>query len=147
MDELPLPERMFAAGEEPNEERVNTYRKPKIIESILEALDPEEVDFLRNTTFGKIISQAKNPSFSGSFGQFVIVRLLRVKKKYEIWFLFAGRPLRMSARIPTQTNKKRKKNPINEKLYWGEMFGSLKFCLVDLAIEMLKKRVVKDRQM
>lgn len=27
------------------------------------------------------------------------------------------------------------------------MFGSLKFCLVDLAIEMLKKRVVKDRQM
>ncbi|CAF1828211.1 unnamed protein product, partial [Brassica napus] len=33
---------MFAAGEEPNEERVNTYRKPKIIESILEALDPEE---------------------------------------------------------------------------------------------------------
>nr|VDD07566.1 unnamed protein product [Brassica oleracea] len=139
MDELPLPERMFAAGEEPNEERVNTYRKPKIIESILEALDPEEVDFLRNTTFGKIISQAKNPSFSGSFGQFVIVRLLRVKKKYEIWFLFAGRPLRMSARIPTQTNKK--------KLYWGEMFGSLKFCLVDLAIEMLNKRVVKDRQM
>lgn len=99
MDELPLPERMFAAGEEPNEERVNTYRKPKIIESILEALDPEEVDFLRNTTFGKIISQAKNPSFSGSFGQFVIVRLLRVKKKYEIWFLFAGRPLRMSARV------------------------------------------------
>lgn len=159
MEELRLPERMFAAGEEPNGERVNTYHKPKRIESILEALDPEEVEFLRNTTFGKIISQAENPSFSGSFGQFVIVRMLRVKKKYEIWFLFAGRPIRMSLhefahvtglnckKIPTKYSKKRKKNPIKEKLYWGELFGSLKFCLVDLAIEMLKKRAVKDRQM
>lgn len=42
---------------------------------------------------------------------------------------------------------KRKKNPINEKLYWAELFGSLKFCLVDTAIEMLKKRKIKDREM
>uniref|UniRef100_A0A0D3EGZ6 DUF1985 domain-containing protein n=1 Tax=Brassica oleracea var. oleracea TaxID=109376 RepID=A0A0D3EGZ6_BRAOL len=152
MGELCLPERMFAAGEEPNGERVNTYHKPKRIESIIEALDPDEVDFLRSTTFGKIISQAENPSFSGSFGQFVIVHMLRVKKKYEIWFLFAGRPIRMSLhefahvtglnckKIPIKNTKKRKKNPINEKLYWGELFGSLKFCLVNLAIEMLKKR-------
>ena len=159
MEDLRLPERMFAAGEEPNGERVNTYHKPKRIESILEALDPEEVEFLRNTTFGKIISQAENPSFSGIFGQFVIVRMLRVKKKYEIWFLFAGRPIRMSLhefahvtglnckKIPSKYSKKRKKNPIKEKLYWGELFGSLKFCLGDLAIEMLKKRAVKDRQM
>ncbi|CAF2014881.1 unnamed protein product, partial [Brassica napus] len=41
---------MFAAGEEPNGERVNTYHKPKRIESIIEALDPDEVDFLRSTT-------------------------------------------------------------------------------------------------
>ena len=96
MELTQLPERMFAAGEEPVGERVNTYHKPKRIESILDALEPEEVDFMRKTTFGKIISQAENPSFSGSFGQFVIVRILRVKKKYEIWFLFAGKPIRMS---------------------------------------------------
>ncbi|CAN6816462.1 unnamed protein product [Brassica oleracea] len=96
MGELCLPERMFAAGEELNGERVNTYHKTKRIESIIEALDPDEVDFLRSTTFGKIISQAENPSFSGSFGQFVIVDMFRVKKKYEIWFLFPGRPIRMS---------------------------------------------------
>ncbi|CAN6831696.1 unnamed protein product, partial [Brassica oleracea] len=89
MELTQLPERMFASGEEPVGERVNTHHKPKRIESILDALDPEEVEFMRKTTFGKIISQAKNPSFSGSFGQFVIVRILRVKKKYEIWFLFA----------------------------------------------------------
>ncbi|KAF8080051.1 hypothetical protein N665_0979s0007 [Sinapis alba] len=156
MGEFRLPECMFAAGEEPNGERVNTYHKPKKIESIIEALDLEEVYFLRSTTFGKIISQAENPSFSGSFGQFVIVRVLRVKK-VRIWFLFAGRPIRMCLhefthvtgfnckKIPVKNNKKRKKNPINEKLYWGKMFESLKFCLVDLAIEMLKKRARHGR--
>ncbi|CAN6936610.1 unnamed protein product, partial [Brassica oleracea] len=64
MENLRLPERMFAYGEEPNGERVNTYHKPKRIETILDALDPEEVEFFRNRTFGKIISQAENPSFS-----------------------------------------------------------------------------------
>ncbi|RID58617.1 hypothetical protein BRARA_F01906, partial [Brassica rapa] len=153
MENLRLPERMFAYGEEPNGERVNTYHKPKRIETILDALDPEEVDFLRNMTFGKIISLAENPSFPGSFGQFVIVRILHVKKKYEICFLFAGKPVRMSLhefarvtglnckKIPPKNNKRKK-----EKLYWGELFGSLKFCLVDLAIEMLKKRAVKNRK-
>ncbi|KAF3486669.1 hypothetical protein F2Q69_00057243 [Brassica cretica] len=80
--------------------------------------------------------------------------MFRVKKKYEIWFLFAGRPIRMSLhefahvtglnckKIPSKYSKKRKKNPIKEKLYWGELFGSLKFCLGDLAIEMLKKRAL-----
>ena len=73
MEQTILPERMFAAGEEPSGDRVNTYHKPKRIKSILDALEQEEVDFLRQTTFGKINSLAENPSFSGSFGQFVIV--------------------------------------------------------------------------
>ncbi|KAG2331182.1 hypothetical protein Bca52824_002362 [Brassica carinata] len=135
MENMQLPDRMFAAGHEPNGERVNTYHKPKRIKSIIEALDPEEIEFLRNTTFGKIIAQAENPSFSGSFGQF---------KKHEIWFLFCGKPVRMSLH---EFAHRKKKNPINEKLYWGELFGSLKSCQVDLAIEMLKKRAVKDREM
>ena len=158
MEEIQIPERMFAAGDEPAGERVNTYHKPKRIDSIIEALEPDEVEFMRNTTFGKIISQAENPSFSGTFGQFVIVRMLKVKKKYEIWFLFAGKPIRMSlqefAHVTglncnkiIRKNSKRKKNPITEKLYWGELFGSLKFCPVDAAIEMLKKKKVKDREM
>lgn len=65
MTELNLPERIFARGEEPAGERVNTYHKPKRIESILEALDPEEVRFLRNSPFGKLIALDENPSFSG----------------------------------------------------------------------------------
>ncbi|CDY63486.1 BnaAnng18920D [Brassica napus] len=37
---------MFAAGEEPNDERVNTFHKPKRIETILEALNPEETQLV-----------------------------------------------------------------------------------------------------
>ena len=46
MENLWLPKLMFAAGEEPNGETVNTYHKPKRIETILEALDPEETQLV-----------------------------------------------------------------------------------------------------
>lgn len=84
MEQAILHERMFVAGEEPSGDRVNTYHKLKRIESILDALEPEEVHFLQQTMFGKIISLADNPSFSGRFGQFVIVRILHVKKVQDL---------------------------------------------------------------
>ncbi|KAF3487350.1 hypothetical protein F2Q69_00052186 [Brassica cretica] len=81
MELTSLPERMFAAGEEPTGDRVNTYHKQKRIKSTLDALEQEE------------------------------------------------------------------KNPIKEKLYWGELFGSLKFFLVDTAIKKLQKKKIKDIEM
>lgn len=72
MGDLLITERMFVAGEEPAGETVNTYHKPKRTESIIDAIDPDEVEFLRSTTFGKIISMTENPSFSVSFGQYII---------------------------------------------------------------------------
>ncbi|CAF1925550.1 unnamed protein product [Brassica oleracea] len=81
---------MFAAGEESVGKGLLLTTKPKKIESITNNLDPEEVDFRGNTMFGKIISQAENPSFSGTFGLFVVIRMLRVKKKYEIWLVMQG---------------------------------------------------------
>lgn len=96
------------------------------------------------------------PLFSDAFGQFIIVRLLKVNKKYEIWFLFAGRPIRFSLRefaivtglncdkLPTVSRKKRK-NPLNVKLYWNELFRSLKAVSIELAVDMLKRRKVKYR--
>ncbi|KAG2297891.1 hypothetical protein Bca52824_034363 [Brassica carinata] len=157
MDRFVLPPRMFAAGEEPVGERINSYHKIKRTEMIIDALEPEELEFLRNSTFGKILAIDENPPFSGAFGQYIIVRLLKVNKKYDIWFLFAGTPIRMSLRefaIVTGLNcdklphptKKKKKNPLNEKLYWNELLGSLKSCTVDTAIDMLKKKIVKDRE-
>ncbi|CAN6857365.1 unnamed protein product [Brassica oleracea] len=156
MEDFLLPPRMFATGEEPLGERVNSYHKIKRTELLIEALEPEELEFLRNSTFGKILAIEENPPFSGAFGQYVVVRLLKVNKKYEVWFIFAGNPVRMSLRefaivtglncrkIPEPTKKR--KNPLKEKLYWNELLGSLKFCTVDTAIDMLKKKVVKSKE-
>ncbi|KAG2268097.1 hypothetical protein Bca52824_062652 [Brassica carinata] len=78
--------------------------------------------------------RANEVSFSGSFDQSMVVRILRVLKKFEICFLFAGRPLRMSlhdfvqvtclncSKIPKK-NIRRKKNPITEKPYWGGLIA------------------------
>ncbi|KAL0824645.1 hypothetical protein Bca101_048322 [Brassica carinata] len=157
MDPPPLPKRLFAFNEEPNGDRVNTYHKIKRTAEIIEALDPEEIDFLHNSTFGKIISNYDNPPFSGAFGYSVIVCRLKTKNRYEIWFLFAGNPIRFFLRefaivtglnygpLPNQKRRKRK-NPLNEKLYWHKLFGSLKSCIIEIVIEMLKKRVVKDKE-
>lgn len=155
MEEELLPPRMFAAGDEPLGERVNSYHKTKTTRAILAALEPDELEFIRNSTFGKIIAIDDYPPFSGAFGQYVVVRLLKVNKKYEVWFLFAGNPIRMSLRefaIVTGLNcgkipepSKKRKNPLKQKLYWNELFGSLKFCSVKTAIEMLKTKVVKTR--
>lgn len=43
-------------------------------------------------------------------------------------------------------SRKKKKNPLNEKLYLNELFGSLKSCTVDTVIDMLKKKIVKNRE-
>ncbi|KAF2555026.1 hypothetical protein F2Q68_00014849 [Brassica cretica] len=51
MDRNSLPPRMFAAGEEPVGERINSYHKIKKTELITDALEPEELEFLRNSTF------------------------------------------------------------------------------------------------
>ncbi|KAG2249414.1 hypothetical protein Bca52824_089042 [Brassica carinata] len=156
MEDFLLPSRMFATGEEPLGERVNSYHKIKRTKLLIEALEPEELEFLRNSTFGKILAIEENPPFSGAFGQYVVVRLLKVNKKYEVWFIFAENPVRMSLRefaivtglncrkIPEPTKKR--KNPLKEKLYWNELLGSLKFCTVDTAIDMLKKKVVKSKE-
>ncbi|XP_024004785.1 uncharacterized protein LOC112081946 [Eutrema salsugineum] len=151
-----LPSRIFAAGDEPTGERVNSYHKAKSIGNIMDALDEGERNYLRSSPFGKLIATAEKPSLSGSFGHYIITRLLKVNKKHEIWILFAGRPIRISLRefaivtgLPCgrypKRLKKKKRNPVKEKPYWPDLFGNLKVCSVDLATKMLKKRTVADR--
>ncbi|XP_024011093.1 uncharacterized protein LOC112086411 [Eutrema salsugineum] len=155
--ELSLPDRIFAAGKEPVGERVNCYHKSKAINNILSALDEEEKDYMRKSPFGKLIATAEKPSLSESFGHVIITRLLKVSKKYEIWILFAGRPIRVSLRefaivtgLPCgkypKKQKKKKRNPIREKPYWPDLFGNLKTCSIKLVVKMLKKKTVVDRE-
>ncbi|KAF8118675.1 hypothetical protein N665_0003s0050, partial [Sinapis alba] len=141
--------RIFAAGEEPAGVRVTPYHKAYGIRKILNALDPKEVDLVRLSPFGKMVEIADKPTFSGRFGLYIISRQLKVTKKHEAWFLFAGKPIRFSLRefavvtglncqkFPSRT-KKRSKKHITEKPYWGELFGTLKKVPVSSVIRMLK---------
>lgn len=98
---------------------------------------------------------AEKPSFSGRFGRFLISRQLKIRKKREAWFLFAGKPVRFSIRefalvtglncrnFPPHT-KKRTKKTFTDKPYWGELFGTMKDVPVSYVISILKKKTVTD---
>nr|VDD23514.1 unnamed protein product [Brassica rapa] len=89
---LRIPDRIFAVDHEPVGVRVTPYHKPYAIRQILNALDPEEVDTIRGSSFGKLIEIGEKLSFSGRFGRFIISRQLLVSSKHEAWFIFAGKP-------------------------------------------------------
>ncbi|KAJ4893468.1 Uncharacterized protein Rs2_20262 [Raphanus sativus] len=72
MEEILLPPRMFAAGDEPVGDRINSYHKIKTTRAIIKALEPEELEFLMNSTFGRILAIDSHLPFSGAFGQHVI---------------------------------------------------------------------------
>lgn len=60
-----LLERMFAAGKKSSGERVNSYKKIlNKTESILDTLDPKEIEYMWNSTFDKILAIGVNPSIS-----------------------------------------------------------------------------------
>ncbi|CAN7059631.1 unnamed protein product [Brassica oleracea var. botrytis] len=89
---LRIPDRIFAVDHEPVGVRVTPYHKPYAIRQILNTLDPEEVDTIRGSSFGKLIVIGEKPSFSGRFGRFIISKQLLVSSKHEAWFIFAGKP-------------------------------------------------------
>ncbi|CAN7012361.1 unnamed protein product, partial [Brassica oleracea var. botrytis] len=61
---LRIPDRIFAVDHEPVGVRVTPYHKPYAIRQILNTLDPEEVDTIRGSSFGKLIEIGEKPSFS-----------------------------------------------------------------------------------
>ncbi|XP_018463315.2 uncharacterized protein LOC108834473 [Raphanus sativus] len=150
-----FPERMFAIGEEPVGIRVTPYHKPSVISKIFNALEEDEIRFIRDSSFGKLIEIAEKPSFSGRFGRFLFSRQLKVLKKREVWFLFAGKPIRLSIRefaLVTGLNyrnypphcKKRSKKFLTEKPYWLDLFGTMTEVPASHVVTMLKKKTVTD---
>ncbi|KAG2254338.1 hypothetical protein Bca52824_084474 [Brassica carinata] len=150
-----LPHMMFAEGEEPVGVRVLTYQSSRSINTILNALNEDEIQFLRDSSFGKLVEIAEKPAFSGRFARYLLSRQLKVEKKHEAWFRFAGKPIRFSLRefaivtglpcgeLPNK-KKSKKKNDINEKPYWPELFGSMEEMRVSRAVKMLRKKTVID---
>lgn len=96
--EVAVPEMMFADGEEPVGVRVLTYQSSRSINSILNALKEEDIEALREMSFGKIVDIDEKPAFSERFARFLLSRQLKVEKKHEAWFRFAGNPIRFSLR-------------------------------------------------
>ncbi|KAF8112101.1 hypothetical protein N665_0067s0022 [Sinapis alba] len=83
--------------------------------------------------FGKLVAIVGETPFSGRLGHLPMSKQLNVAKKHEVWFLFAGKPVRFSIRefaIVTGLNcrnylpqsKKRSKKDISEKPYWGAFY-------------------------
>ncbi|KAJ4904656.1 Uncharacterized protein Rs2_18607 [Raphanus sativus] len=152
--EVELPQMVFADGEEPVGVRVLTYQSSRAINTILNALNEAEIQYLRESSFGKLIEIAEKPAFSGRFARYLLSRQLKVEKKHEAWFRFAGNPIRFSLRefaivtglpcgeIPKK--QKMKKKNINEKPYWPELFGSMEEMRVSQAVKMLRKKTVTD---
>lgn len=155
---LDLPERIFAARDEPTGVRVTPYHKAYGIRQIINSLDPGEVELVRLSPFGKLVDIADRPMFSGRFGRYIISRQLKVAKKHEAWFLFSGKPIRFSLRefaavtglncrrFPKRS-KKRSKKFLEEKPYWCELFGTLKEVQVSFVTRMLKKKTVVDKDL
>ena len=53
----PIPYMMFAAGEEPVGVRVLTYQSSSILKRIFNALEEDEVEIIRQSSFGKLIQE------------------------------------------------------------------------------------------
>uniref|UniRef100_A0A0D3D516 DUF1985 domain-containing protein n=1 Tax=Brassica oleracea var. oleracea TaxID=109376 RepID=A0A0D3D516_BRAOL len=142
------------------EDEVDALRRSleeDVVDALRRSLEEDEVDALRRSPFGKLVEIAEKPTFSGRFGRYIISRQLKVKKKHEAWFLFASKPIRFSLRefaIVTCLNffkyparsKKKAKRDINEKPYWGELFGTMKEVSVNCVVRMLKKRSVTAKE-
>ncbi|KAG2319165.1 hypothetical protein Bca52824_012378 [Brassica carinata] len=155
---LPIPEMMFAAGEEPVGVRVLTYQSSRAINHILNSLEEDEIQTLRMSPFGKIVDIAEKPGFSGRFARYILSRQLKVEKKYEAWFRFAGKPIRFSLRefaIVTGLNcgefpksaKWKSKKSTSEKQYWRELFGKHDDLRVSTALKMLRRKTVTDKEL
>lgn len=156
-DMEPNPDMMFAVGEEPVGVRILTYQSSSALKRIFNALDEDEVDIIRQSSFGKLVEIADKPSFSGRFVRYMLSRQMKTKKKHETWFRFAGKPVRFSLRefaivtgLPCgkypKKSKMKLKETIAEQPYWPCLFGKVEAVSVAAVLKMLYRKTVKDRE-
>ena len=100
---------------------------------------------------------SEKPSFSGRFARFMLSRQLKVEKKHEAWFRFAGKPIRFSIRefaIVTGLNcgeypknsKRNAKVKRKAKPYWPELFGRSDELRVTTALKNLRRKTITDKE-
>nr|VDD36778.1 unnamed protein product [Brassica oleracea] len=122
---IEVPDRMFADGEEPVGIRVLAYHRSSGIQSILRVLSDDEIQFIKDSTFGKFIDLANKPALSGR--EFAIV---------------TGLPC---GKFPKKS-RKHKKERMAETQYWPTLFGGTGVVTVSSVIRMLRKKTVVDKE-
>lgn len=94
MDELGLPLRMFEAGSEPSgRKRVNNYFNLRWIDLIKNALEEEDLEMLNQSQFRRVLQMGSH-TFSVMFLHYCLSRQLITAKEFELWWIFAGKPIR-----------------------------------------------------
>lgn len=94
MEELGLPEQLFQTGFEPSgRKRINNYFNLRWIEVIKEALSDAQQEMLAESQFRQIMLMGAH-TFSVMFAHQLLSRQLITRKKYELWWRFAGKPIR-----------------------------------------------------
>ncbi|CAE6130788.1 unnamed protein product [Arabidopsis arenosa] len=151
-----LPMRLFREGAEPNGERVQSYSELPFIDEIANSLDAEDLQFLRDSQFGKLFEIPEGPAYSGKLIHFLLSRQLVVNKENEIWVVFAGSPLRFSisefqrmtglnCNKPPQSKARKSKRKLLPGKYWYTLFDRADVS-VEWVVGRLKKRLVPDKE-
>ncbi|CAN6857460.1 unnamed protein product [Brassica oleracea] len=95
-----FPERLFARNCYPGKPRLNIYSKASIIGSLVKLLrGPPEMNCLLGSQFGALFHlPVSHCSNSAKLVHSLLSRQLVTMRLYELWFLFADKPLRFSLR-------------------------------------------------
>ncbi|KAL0740434.1 hypothetical protein Bca4012_081947 [Brassica carinata] len=94
MEELELPSRLFETGFEPvGRKRVNSYFNLRWIDLIKLALDKDDLEMLQGTQFATVLRMGGH-TFSVMFAHYFLSRQLVTEKELELWWTFAGKPIR-----------------------------------------------------
>ncbi|KAF2618928.1 hypothetical protein F2Q68_00038807 [Brassica cretica] len=94
---IEVPDCMFADGEEPVGVRVLAYHRSSGIRSILRVLSDDEIQFIKDSTFGKFIDLGDKPAFSGCYE-----RKQSSTKRLELSFVHAMQLVMVEA-VPALT--------------------------------------------
>ena len=93
MGDVELPKCLFRIGCEPEgRKRINNYFTLRWIEIIKSALDQAHLKQLEGSQFGSLLKIGKH-QFSVMFLHYILSRQLVTDKKYEMWWVFAGKPI------------------------------------------------------
>ncbi|RID79522.1 hypothetical protein BRARA_A02255 [Brassica rapa] len=94
MEEVGLPERLFQTGYEPTcWKRINNYFNLRWVEIVKAALSDAQQEMLAESLFRQLMFMGTH-TFSVMFAHQILSRQLVTRKLYELWWLFAGKPIR-----------------------------------------------------